>query len=111
MPVLWSGDVTNLDTMGEKTERAWWSGFNKSSEAASPGSYSVFLDRPQVQVRLAALGTHAGVHTYEFLPNTDATKVRALIPARPPASLSLIPPRPQSASQPVSHDDLIIIGL
>ena len=41
------------------------SGFSHGREAASPGYYEVFLDGPQVQVRLTA-GRRVGMHEYTF---------------------------------------------
>jgi putative alpha-1,2-mannosidase len=51
--------------------RAWWSGFDKSKESAMPGQYNVFLETPRVEVSLVAMGTHAGLHQYEWLPEHD----------------------------------------
>ena len=39
MPMLWSGDVTTMQPIGEQTERTWWSTFNKSTEIAKPVYY------------------------------------------------------------------------
>lgn len=51
----------------------WWSTFNKSSESASPGFYSVELHEPKVEVDLMAIGQFAGVHTYKWKRNSGDT--------------------------------------
>jgi putative alpha-1,2-mannosidase len=44
----------------------WHSPFDKASEEASPGSYGVFLDDPQVQVDVVATGGFSARHRYTF---------------------------------------------
>ena len=46
------------------------SAFSHEREKASPGYYEVFLDGPQVQVRLTA-GRRVGVHEYTFPAGTE----------------------------------------
>lgn len=48
------------------THNAWWSKFNKTTEIARPGYYSVFLDEPAVQAELLSIGTMAAVHRYSW---------------------------------------------
>jgi putative alpha-1,2-mannosidase len=43
-----------MPTLGMTKPLSWWSPFSKSREKASPGRYSVFLDKPRVQVDLQA---------------------------------------------------------
>jgi putative alpha-1,2-mannosidase len=40
--------------------------FNHATEQMYPGYYSVVLDGPVVTVELAAAGTHAGLHRYQY---------------------------------------------
>lgn len=47
----------------------WSSKFDKATETASPGAYSVYLDKPKVQVDLLATGRLSGMHRYTY---TDA---------------------------------------
>ena len=44
----------------------WHSHFDKQSETAAPGTYSVFLDGPQTQVDLVATGGFSARHRYTF---------------------------------------------
>jgi putative alpha-1,2-mannosidase len=45
---------------------SWYSVYNKSSEMASPGHYSVYLTEPEVQVDLLAVSKFAGLHVYRW---------------------------------------------
>lgn len=55
---------SSIDSIMKIQRDAWWSTFNKSTESASPGLYSVYLDEPQVLVKLLAISTQAAVHSY-----------------------------------------------
>ena len=66
------GDVLLMPHTGRTTmnngadgERGYRSSFAKSTETASPGYYSVFLDKTGVRVELTAT-TRVGVHRYRF---------------------------------------------
>ena len=50
----------------EKHSYGWWSHFDKASEKASPGSYSVYLTDPAVNVELLATSTHSSLHRYSW---------------------------------------------
>eukprot|EP01032_Pedospumella_encystans_P007754 gene7754-9262_t len=56
----------------------WWSSFDKSSESAAPGFYSVQLTTPRVQVDLTAISSFAGVHNYKWSREKD-DKVPTLV--------------------------------
>jgi len=50
---------------------SWWTAWDKESESASPGYYSVDLPDVDVIVQLAA-STRAGIHSYEFVGDDPA---------------------------------------
>ena len=50
---------------------AWWSTFDKESEYATPGTYDVHLDTPDVTTSLLATGTLTAMHEYKFLPKSQ----------------------------------------
>lgn len=50
----------------DDTPLAWWSLYERDSETASPGRYSVDLLGPNATAELLAIGTYAGVHRYSF---------------------------------------------
>jgi predicted alpha-1,2-mannosidase len=50
----------------------WWSTFDKQSEAASPGFYSVELNRPSIAVGLTAASSFVGIHQYRWDRNKDS---------------------------------------
>lgn len=74
------------------TNRFWWSTFNKSTESAEPGRYTVTLDRTHnrsgfavksgneisidnsINVDLLAIGRLAGIHRYQWNNNPFRTK-------------------------------------
>jgi predicted alpha-1,2-mannosidase len=64
MPI--SAEAKNLKNT---THNSWWSDFNKSTESASPGFYSVYLDGPKVQSEMMAISTTAAVHRYTWDSN------------------------------------------
>lgn len=64
MPLNFANKVK--DTVEAGSGRIYWSSFNKSSEVAHPGTYSVFLNDPNVQVDLVAIGTHSAIHKYTW---------------------------------------------
>ena len=70
-------DILLMPTSGKpvfkNTEYA--SAFKKASEAASPGYYSVYLDKPQAKVELTAT-PRVGIHRYTF---TNADKHNILL--------------------------------
>jgi predicted alpha-1,2-mannosidase len=51
---------------------SWWSLFNKETETAKPGYYSVHLDLPNVDAEMVAASGFAGIHRYNYL-STDAS--------------------------------------
>ncbi|MCX6282516.1 MAG: GH92 family glycosyl hydrolase [Bacteroidetes bacterium] len=61
------GDILIMPVKGKARldHYGYCSGFRKSSEQASPGYYSVELDRPAVKVRLTAT-LRTGMHSYEY---------------------------------------------
>ena len=66
-------------------KRKWWySYYDKESEKASPGHYSVMLTDSMVQVDLLAASRFAGVHTYKWLSideiNEDLEKSELALP-------------------------------
>ncbi len=76
------GDVLFMPTVGkvvvvpgtdENPESGYRSTFSHSTEKASPGYYSVFLDRYSVKVELTAT-TRCGLHKYIF-PQSDSSNV------------------------------------
>jgi putative alpha-1,2-mannosidase len=71
-------DPDDLSPAGKFVNRFWWSSFNKTSESAAPGYYSVFLDKPAVNVELLAIGTHAGIHKYVW--KADPAKGSTILP-------------------------------
>ena len=61
------GDLLVMPVTGQR-QRAWddyRSPFNKTTEAAAPGYYTVTLDRPGVKAELTAT-THAALHRYTY---------------------------------------------
>lgn len=64
------------DHFGNFSSRFWWSKFDKSTEKATPGTYSVYLKEQNVQADLLAIGTHAAVHKYTWT-NTDSSLLTA----------------------------------
>lgn len=74
------GDVLLMPTVGEQTcqslgsesqQKAYCSPFKKSSEVATPGYYSVFLDRYGVKAELTAT-PRAALHRYTFPQSEEA---------------------------------------
>ena len=59
-------------TRGREDEKremySWYSLYNKSTERASPGHYSVYLTEPRVQADLLAVSQFAGLHQYSWDP-------------------------------------------
>ena len=69
------GDVLVMPVTGPR-QRAWddyRSPFSKATEAATPGYYTVTLDRPGVKVELTST-THAALHRYTY-QQTDSASV------------------------------------
>lgn len=54
---------------------AWWSLFNKETETAKPGYYSVHLDLPNVDVELIAASGFAGIHRYNYLTQSGGLTI------------------------------------
>ena len=50
----------------------WWSVFDKSTESASPGFYSVELSNPSIAVGLTAISSFAGIHQYRWDRYSDS---------------------------------------
>jgi putative alpha-1,2-mannosidase len=50
----------------DHTPLAWWSLYDRASEAASPGRYSVDLLGPNATAEMLAASTYAGIHRYTF---------------------------------------------
>ncbi len=68
------GDILVMPVTGERT-RAWdayRSRFSKSSEAATPGYYTVELSEPNVKAELTA-STHAALHRYTYNATDSAS--------------------------------------
>jgi len=88
---LVGGGVNDLGSVGvmpfsatKKLENVthdwWWSEFSKSTETASPGFYSVYLDGPKVKAEMMAIGTLAGVHRYTWnTPSSGTVKPSIVI--------------------------------
>lgn len=71
----------------------WWSTFNKETEIAKPGTYSVHLDLPNVDVELVASSGFAGLHRYNYLSNTggltlDLCHTAAINPGNPSSCIN-----------------------
>lgn len=64
MPLLVSSSAARK--VEPYAEASWWSTFNKSSEIAFPGYYSVYLDTPKTQVELLAIDPFAAIHKYTW---------------------------------------------
>ena len=67
------GDILVMPVTGTR-HRAWndyRSGFDKQTETATPGYYSVTLDRPGVKAELTAT-THTALHRYTYLKSDSA---------------------------------------
>jgi predicted alpha-1,2-mannosidase len=62
MPVTVSSDKQSHEL------NFWWSKFQKESEMASPGYYSVFLDEPAVRAEILAISRFAAIHKYTWNP-------------------------------------------
>lgn len=69
MPV--TGDIVTYPGRLETPEDGWRSVFDKSSEKAAPGYYSVVLDRYGTKVELTAT-TRVGFQRFSFLKDSDA---------------------------------------
>jgi putative alpha-1,2-mannosidase len=54
---------------------SWWSLFNKDTEIAKPGYYSVHLDLPDVDAEMVAASGFAGVHRYNYLSKTGGLTI------------------------------------
>ncbi len=67
------GDILLMPTVGEIQFGGYSSPFSHSSEHATPGRYSVFLDGPKVAVDLTAT-PRCGFHKYTF-PATDSAHI------------------------------------
>lgn len=71
-------------TVGKKDQtsfphNSWWSDFNKTTETASPGFYSVYLNEPKTKVELMAISNLAGVHRYTWDSLTTTTNPALVI--------------------------------
>ena len=68
------GNFGIMPVRGEYSEpeqyKSWWSSYDKSSEFAQPGYYSVRLVDPEIQVEVVAGSTHAGAHKYTWINNS-----------------------------------------
>ncbi len=69
------GDVLLMPTVGKPqfSNKKYSSSFSKSSEKASPGYYSVFLDKPKVKVELTVT-KRTGLHKYTF-PKSSSSNI------------------------------------
>jgi predicted alpha-1,2-mannosidase len=65
MPTV-TKSTDKLESLPFKSTPFWWSAFNKSTENAAPGSYSVQLSNPRIDVDLLAISTFAGIHKYRW---------------------------------------------
>lgn len=73
----WNVKPNYLDAgVGNFSSRLWWTKFDKETEKAEPGKYSVYLKEQNVQAELLAVGTHAAVHRYTWT-NTDTSLLTA----------------------------------
>ena len=65
----------------------WWSTYDKATEAASPGQYSVELIGPNATAELLAISRFAGLHRYSFNSETgdfpEADRLGASRPLEP----------------------------
>jgi len=59
--------------------RLWSSEFGKASESASPGAYSVYLDKPKVQVDLIATGRLSGMHRYTYTDTPPGAHMQGFV--------------------------------
>ncbi len=78
MPIRVSSDNKGPLTKGERNGtlelNGWTSKFQKESEKASPGYYSVYLDEPKVRAEMLAVNNWAGIHRYTWDPFTSTGK-------------------------------------
>lgn len=67
------GDILIIPTTGniEFQNTKYCSPYKHANEKAEPGYYSVFLDKPKVQVELTAT-VHSGFHCYTFPESTNS---------------------------------------
>jgi predicted alpha-1,2-mannosidase len=78
MPISLSQE--NLQSIDDWTvKRGWWSSFNKSTESASPGYYTAYLNEPKVQAEMLAISTHAAIHQFTWNTSIDEDLTAGLV--------------------------------
>lgn len=75
--MAYAGEMSNVSDF---TEPAWYrSAFDRSTEVAQPGLYSVSLTDAMVEAQVTAIGTMAGMHRYFFAARTDSAPRRVIV--------------------------------
>jgi len=90
----------------DSTPITWWSLYDRDSEIASPGRYSVDLLGPNATAELVAISTYAGVHRYTFhgAPSSVKTNTIEATAAAPALAVDVCHTSAYSLGD-LAHDD------